>query len=1041
MSQNSDEKYLKQCLKIIINAVSVQTTLSDYNLNNTIQQILDENLSSLSFQCRNYLLNVLNEFNSNDPNITLINDFLHNLNGRLSLLDASQGAWDGNISIVKNFIEKYPTLRDKSGLYGTTLLYSAARNNHFHLVKYLIEKGRCSVNAKNEEYLEKNQQPILKATIGSTALHAACFNGRLEIVKYLIQHGGDYFILNSVYESPIENGQSQSSIRNFFSEFLIIDYTKQSNIIPTRTILYEIEKTKEPINDCIWEFKPLSSDQWFPCPQNQSIQLQQTFLDKPFKTDIQLKTSRDTYHISLIKFLRSSKSSNQIENLSWIRCRGSSLRNFYCYSQWQIMFVQCPTGVTNSSSLLQIYDMKSKSSVQLNSWYNFYDEMNFLFETAMNYRRRYININLNFIYNEKVIFDLDNFSFMNEQKTIEGFLRWIPKIIPDNGTSLRTLDNFELPTNCEVALLTTTYLKQIELHANDLTDEINQYNLKYENAFDNDTLDFQDKKPVTTAKDVNESLNVIQNNLLEIESDVIVICTSSKYLFDSVFRAGGKSLQKSWDKKLKENNKAPVISISTDGKLTSKAVYFVPWEPRSDPDLLCRSIEKLVSNVINTAINENYKSIAFPAIGCGEYGCSVSLIAQAFISEVQRQLVKYPLKILFVIQPNKMDIYNEFRKQIEPFKQQERTSITVGKGIIQAEKGDITSQKVDVIIGSLSSENLRQSLLIAGGREVQAAYEKEYENNPNSLIISIPPGELPCKRLFFLRWEPDEDPDILRQSISDLIWNLIQNVNSHNFNSIAFPAIGCGEHACSVDIVVKTMVKEMKQQIMQRKLAWTVKFIIQPNQQNIYDEFRRQLLLLSPPDENNQEPRDYEFPSAWQNSKQNQIKLLVPKNTEEFKSIAINFDTAMKGNYTEIVKIERIQNERWYMQYLAHCKDFKKRLSQDTENRLYHGCPQVAANSIMDDCFNRSFAGVNGIAYGMGVYFSSNAVYSHGFTRPNADGERCMFIARVLVGKTTIGKSSMKTRPVGFDSTTDGKHIFVTYHDAQAYAEYLITYK
>jgi hypothetical protein len=35
----------------------------------------------------------------------------------------------------------------------------------------------------------------------------------------------------------------------------------------------------------------------------------------------------------------------------------------------------------------------------------------------------------------------------------------------------------------------------------------------------------------------------------------------------------------------------------------------------------------------------------------------------------------------------------------------------------------------------------------------------------------------------------------------------------------------------------------------------------------------------------------------------------------------------------------------------------------------------------------------------------------------------------------------MKTPPDGFDSTTDGKHIFVTYHDAQALAEYLITYK
>jgi hypothetical protein len=52
-----------------------------------------------------------------------------------------------------------------------------------------------------------------------------------------------------------------------------------------------------------------------------------------------------------------------------------------------------------------------------------------------------------------------------------------------------------------------------------------------------------------------------------------------------------------------------------------------------------------------------------------------------------------------------------------------------------------------------------------------------------------------------------------------------------------------------------------------------------------------------------------------------------------------------------------------------------------------------------------------------------------------------MFLARVLVGNTTKGNGSMKTRPVGFDSTTDGNHIFVTYHDAQAYAEYLITYK
>ena len=35
----------------------------------------------------------------------------------------------------------------------------------------------------------------------------------------------------------------------------------------------------------------------------------------------------------------------------------------------------------------------------------------------------------------------------------------------------------------------------------------------------------------------------------------------------------------------------------------------------------------------------------------------------------------------------------------------------------------------------------------------------------------------------------------------------------------------------------------------------------------------------------------------------------------------------------------------------------------------------------------------------------------------------------------------MKVPPVGYDSTTDGDHIFVIYRDDQAYAAYLIVYK
>ncbi|CAF1123359.1 unnamed protein product [Rotaria sp. Silwood1] len=194
-------------------------------------------------------------------------------------------------------------------------------------------------------------------------------------------------------------------------------------------------------------------------------------------------------------------------------------------------------------------------------------------------------------------------------------------------------------------------------------------------------------------------------------------------------------------------------------------------------------------------------------------------------------------------------------------------------------------------------------------------------------------------------------------------------------------------------------------------------------------------------DQSLRESKTYHLPSTWETSNEQKIRFRLSRKTDEYRSIVSNFNEAMKENYTQIIKIERIQNERWYMQYLAHKKEFKKRLQNNTERILYHGCPVQAAHSIIEDCFNRSFIGVHGTAYGYGVYFSSKASYSHMYTRPNINGERCMFIARVLIGKTTRGNSSMKTRPLGFDSTTDEDHIFVIYHDAQAYAEYLITYK
>ncbi|CAF1260749.1 unnamed protein product [Rotaria sordida] len=381
------------------------------------------------------------------------------------------------------------------------------------------------------------------------------------------------------------------------------------------------------------------------------------------------------------------------------------------------------------------------------------------------------------------------------------------------------------------------------------------------------------------------------------KTDVIVVCSSSKFLFEKICEAGGKSVLASYKSQFKKSPNS-VISVQADGELASKKIYFLSWTADADTSILRESIEKFVSDAFEKAVEENQQSIAFPAIGCGQFGCSIDLVAQTMIREAHRKQQEHDISVTFVIQPERTDIYDEFQNQIQLLEAEisptnlKTMSATVKKGVIEIEQGNIIKQKVDVIIGTSSSVFLRQAITEAAGSEVEKAYKKELKSHPNSTLIAVSSGALSCKQIFFVQWEPNDDEEILRQSIIDLISTVVQNMISHKFTSVAFPAIGCGLHGCSTQI-------------------------------------------------------------------------------------------------------------RFYMPVF-----------------LYPGT-----------------------VYGFGVYFSSNASYSHGYTRPNSNGERCMFMARVLVGKTTKGNSSMKTRPLGFDSTTDEKHIFVTYHDAQAFAEYLITYK
>jgi len=189
-----------------------------------------------------------------------------------------------------------------------------------------------------------------------------------------------------------------------------------------------------------------------------------------------------------------------------------------------------------------------------------------------------------------------------------------------------------------------------------------------------------------------------------------------------------------------------------------------------------------------------------------------------------------------------------------------------------------------------------------------------------------------------------------------------------------------------------------------------------------------------------------ELPSHWDPFPDNtgfSMTELLP-TSDEHKRVSNNFKSS-SGQLVQ--KIERIQNERLYKQYVIHKEYLKRRLGNENEKTAFHGTSSESTKSICKFGFNRSYCGKNGVALGCGVYFALESSTSVGYCRSNSSsGYKQMFQCRIVVGEATGGNSSMTTAPIKpngepYDSTTNGTNVFVCYNDNQCYPEYLIHFQ
>uniref|UniRef100_A0A670ICM8 Poly [ADP-ribose] polymerase n=3 Tax=Podarcis muralis TaxID=64176 RepID=A0A670ICM8_PODMU len=197
-----------------------------------------------------------------------------------------------------------------------------------------------------------------------------------------------------------------------------------------------------------------------------------------------------------------------------------------------------------------------------------------------------------------------------------------------------------------------------------------------------------------------------------------------------------------------------------------------------------------------------------------------------------------------------------------------------------------------------------------------------------------------------------------------------------------------------------------------------------------------------------------DLPEQWEDMGQAHLKIVELKpETEEYQTVKKMF--LQTCSVFTIVKIERIQNPYKWQQYQIKKKEMDdKNGHTNNEKPLFHGTAFTSIKLINDYGFNRSYAGMHAAAYGNGTYFAVNAQYSacDTYSKPEADGKKYMYLARVLTGEYCPGAQGLVVpKPknaadptVLFDSVTDNvskPSLFVIFNDIQAYPEYLITFK
>ncbi|CAF1246118.1 unnamed protein product, partial [Didymodactylos carnosus] len=472
----------------------------------------------------------------------------------------------------------------------------------------------------------------------------------------------------------------------------------------------------------------------------------------------------------------------------------------------------------------------------------------------------------------------------------------------------------------------------------------------------------------------------------------VVVCSTSGILRDSILKQAGSVVKEDYDKASKTNYDS-LIELNP-GNLNCEKLLFLPWNKPVHSSKLAESLRTFVSVIIQyiafQANTRSIESVAFPAIGCGKFGCPVDIVAKEMIFEAKKQLekTKLNLRISFVMLKEQQNVFREFSNAIsiiqrkeDAFAQISHKLSSISITLKSYSKGNIIKcqQAIELFFNNfkmVSDINIENSLKILDQSTINAFYKYCMDNciiptvDNNNLKLCGEKMNIVQAENELLKYRCQLQHQIILHSIAcDVAWayrtedgwvkysyrcnleieNAYITLQKHSFTEI----INEQSEICRIDFDTNIEVFDKRQRTVSR-------------------------LKLDP-----------QLPLHWEPQEENCWRFTLGVNSDEYKIVKAKFDETMINHYTEIVRTERIQNQRWFR---PHKEEFKAKLKKDTEMLLFHGCSEGVANKIVHECFNRTFAGAHGVAYGKGAYFATCALYSHGFAPTNGQLERSMFL-------------------------------------------------